>query len=127
MRFDAKQPARRFSVGIQGDIEISDCGSVSLDPREQVTFVTDNGGEYDVTRTDFGFYATPSLDQRLPRFGLRPVLIRNRDTLNHFVLLVEDGKEEAFHAYLEAENLELVARLDDKDLLLRLYDLNRQP
>ena len=122
MHFDAKNPARGYFVGVNGDIEIQDCGSMDLAPCEQVTFVTDQGGEYDVTRTAFGFYATPSLDKRLPQFGLHPVLIRNKDTRNHFVLLVEEGKEEVFERYLSEENLEIVIRLDDQDVLESLSD-----
>ena len=115
MRFDHKDPPRRFVVGNSGAITMSDCGTVALAPDEQVTFVTEAGAEYDVTRKDWGFYATPSLDGRLAGFGLRGVLIQNRDTKRYFVLLVERGREAAFEAYLAAENLRIAHWLDSQE------------
>jgi hypothetical protein len=115
MRFDRKDPPRTFIVGNSNSITISDCGTVLLAADEQVTFVTENGGEYDVTRKEWGFYATPSLDGRLAGFGLRGVLIQNRNTKRYFVLLVERGREAAFEAYLAAENLRIVHWLDSQE------------
>ncbi|QCO19893.1 hypothetical protein D3869_32120 (plasmid) [Azospirillum brasilense] len=115
MRFDPKNPPRRFSVGADGTIEINDCGSLDLEPDEQVTFVTKTGAEYDLARKDWGFYATPSLNGRLAGFGLRGVLIQNRGTGRYFLLLVERGREDAFYTYLEAENLRIVHWLDSDE------------
>ena len=89
MRVDRKDPPRTFMVG-QG-VEIKDCGRVSLDADEQLTFVTESGAEYDVARKDWGFYASPSLNGRLKQFGLRGVLIQNKESKRYFLLLVEKG------------------------------------
>src|SRR5438105_15753607 len=70
-------PPRAFQVGRTEKIWIRDCAHISLEPDEQVTFLTGEGAEYDVARKDWGFYATPSLNSRLARFGLRGVLVRN--------------------------------------------------
>jgi hypothetical protein len=120
VRFDAKNPPRRFTVGNTVKIEMHDCGSVRLEADEQVTFVTAAGGEFDVARKDWGFYATPSLNGRLHAFGLRGVLIRNRLTDRYFVLLVERGRETAFAAYLAQEQCEVIAWLDTTEALTRL-------
>ena len=120
MKFAAKDPPRRFTVGNSVKIEMRDCASVFLSPDEQVTFVTDAGAELDVARKDWGFYATPSLNGRLQGFGLRAVLIRNMLTDRYFVLLVEQGREPAFDAYLEQERCEIVAWLDTTEALSRL-------
>jgi hypothetical protein len=112
MRFDRKDPPRRFTVGNAGPIEMKDCGTLHLTADEQVTLVTESGGEYDVARKDWGFYATPSLNGRLEGFGLRAVLIQNRGTKRYFVLLVERGCEQSFRRYLEVENLRIVHWLD---------------
>ena len=112
MEFERKVPPRRFPVGIVGDIEMKDCGTLRLAPDEQVTLVTESGAEYDVARKDWGFYATPSLNGRLEQFGLRGVLIKNRGTGRYFVLLVEKGREPAFDAYCAQENLAVIAWLD---------------
>lgn len=112
MKFVPQQPPRAFQVGPQGQITILDHGRIELEPNEQVTFTLPHGAEYDVTRKEWGFYATPSLNGRLYQFGLRGVLIKNRGTGRFFVLLVEKGREAAFEKYCQAENLAAVAWLD---------------
>lgn len=117
MKFDEKNPPRRFAVGNAVKFPMKDCGALRLEADEQVTFVTESGGEYDVARKDWGFYATPSLNGRLEQFGLRGVLIRNRGTGRYFVLLVERGREALFDAYCEQENLAVIAWLDSSAAL----------
>jgi 2-polyprenyl-3-methyl-5-hydroxy-6-metoxy-1,4-benzoquinol methylase len=115
VRFVPKDPPRRFEVGNSVRFAMSDCGALELAPDEQVTLTTADGGEYDVARKDWGFYATPSLNGRLPQFGLRGVLIRNKLTGRYFVLLVERGHDRAFEAYMRQESLEIVAWLDSTE------------
>jgi hypothetical protein len=112
VKFAPKNPPRRFTVGNAVKFDMKDCGTLALEPDEQVTFTTEGGAEYDVARKDWGFYATPSLNGRLEQFGLRGVLIKNRGTARYFVLLVERGREKAFDAYCEQENLAVIAWLD---------------
>lgn len=112
MKFEPKDPPRRFPVGNSVKFDMRDCGNLRLDPDEQVTFVTASGAEYDVAAKDWGFYATPSLNGRLEQFGLRGMLIRNRGTGRYFLLLVERGREAQFDAYCEQENLAVIAWLD---------------
>jgi hypothetical protein len=125
MNFDCKEPPRIYAAGFERKVTIRDCGSLRLDPDEQVTFVTDSGRQYDVTRKEWGFYATPSLNGRLTSFGLRGVLVRNRNG-RYFLLLVEVGREERFEAYRDSENLELVAWLDTDERLNRLAEAVRE-
>ena len=119
MRFDPRDPPRRFEVGWGPRFDMKDCGSMALEPDEQVTFVTPDGGEYDVARKDWGFYATPSINARLVEFGLRTVLVRNRIG-RYFVLLVERGKEPLFERYVADEDLAVVMWMDDESSLARL-------
>ena len=119
MKFEPKQPPREFEVGFDKKGSIRDCGAMYLEPDEQITFVTEVGAEYDVTRKDWGFYAGPSLNGRLQSFGLRSVLVKNRVD-RYFVLLVERGKEAAFDAYVAAEPLTIVAWLDTTEALRSL-------
>ena len=117
MKFQPKDPPRRFAVGNAMKFDMKDCGTLALEPDEQVTLVTETGAEYDVARKDWGFYATPSLNGRLERFGLRGALIKNRDTGRYFVLLVERGREASFDAYCAQENLAVIAWLDSAQAL----------
>jgi len=117
MKFDAKIPPRSFIVGNDVRFEMKDCGSLALEPEEQVTFTTGSGAEYDVARKHWGFYATPSLNGRLTSFGLRGVLIHNTVTGRYFVLLVEKGLESDFEAYLQQERCEVITWLDSSETL----------
>lgn len=119
MKFTPKQPPRRFAVGNTVKFEMQDCGMVHLQPDEQLTFVTEQGAEYDLARKDWGFYATPSLNSRLLNFGLRGVLVKNR-LGRYFLMLVERGKEALFDDYLKAEVLELICWMDTNEALERL-------
>ncbi|MCX7307270.1 MAG: hypothetical protein NTZ72_04685 [Afipia sp.] len=119
MKFEPKNPPREFEVGYDVKGTIRDCGSIRLDADEQVTFLTEQGGEYDLTRKSWGFYATPSLNGRLANFNLRAVLVKNRVD-RFFVMLVERGKEEAFDRYVKAEPLKVVAWLDTLESLKTL-------
>ena len=98
---------------------MKDSGVITLEPNEQVTFKTESG-EYDLARKDWGFYATPSLNGRLSSFGLRGVLVKNRETGRFFVLLVEKGKESLFDEYCNLENLAVVTWLDCEESLKKL-------
>jgi SAM-dependent methyltransferase len=110
MKFTAMEPPRAFLVGHDQKIELKDCARIALQPDEQVTFVTESGTEYDVVRKTWGYYATPSLNRRLREFKLKTALVRSDERL--YILLVEDGKENDFHAYLQDQEMEVVYWLD---------------
>jgi len=108
MKIEPKDPARTFQVGT---VVIKDCGTVALEPDEQVTFVTASGSEYDVARKDWGYYATPSTNGRLARIGLRACLVINGFG-KLYVNLVEPGREQAFFDYLSKDAARVLAWLD---------------
>ncbi len=119
MELTKNEPPRTFQVGAGQQIEMADCARIELKPNEQITFVTESGSEYDVARTEFGYYATPSLNGRLREQGLRAVLTKNK--LGRFyVMLVERDKEDAFDRYLSTQDMETVCRLDDDEVLAKL-------
>lgn len=113
MRVITIDPPRKFFVGAAEKVEISDCAKISLQVNEQITLTTERGGEYDIVRKEWGFYATPSLNDRLPRFGLRPALVASPSG-RFYVMLVECGRETAFEEYLAIDGQKVVAWLDDK-------------
>lgn len=119
MKFKKKDPPRTYEVGYDVKSYISDCGEIELEADEQVTFITPSGGEYDLTRKSWGFYATPSLNHRLAGFKLRGVLVKNRYN-RYFVMLVEVGKEDDFMNYVEQEPLVIVSWLDSNEALDRI-------
>ncbi|MDH3974313.1 MAG: class I SAM-dependent methyltransferase [Deltaproteobacteria bacterium] len=119
MKFKEISPPREFEAGFDIKRTIKDCGRIELSPNEQVTFITDSGKEYDLTRKNFGFYATPSLNRRLKQFDLRAVLVKNRLD-QFFILLVEKEKENLFDKYMEEEKMELVTWMDTTEALSNL-------
>lgn len=121
MKFSRKNPPRRFEVGHDVRFELQDCGTAYMQPDEQITFVTESGSQYDVVRKDWGFYATPSLNARLPQCGFRGALVVNHDSRRYYVLLVENGKTQQFAAYCVRERLRVVAWLDDTDTVESMF------
>ena len=119
MKFTPIDPPRAFDVGRGEPIQLKDCGRLELAPDEQVTFVTASGAEYDVTRKSWGFYATPSLNGRLARFGLRGALIKSPPG-KYYVVLVERGQEAGLQRYLDVEGHRIVAWLDSDEALAKL-------
>lgn len=103
---------RKFLVGKKKNIQIKDCAEINLRSNEQVTFTEKNKFEYDVTKKNWGFYSTPSINGRLKKFGLKCALIKNKNTQRLFVTLVEKSKLLEFKKYLKKENLELLIWLD---------------
>ncbi len=115
MRIRENDPPREFEVGNGPKSIMKDCAHIQLLPGEQVTFKSEAGAEYDVARKSWGFYATPSINSRLPRFGLRAVLVSNT-VGDFFVMLVEEGKDAEFEDYLADEELTVCGPLDQSTL-----------
>ena len=122
MKFEEKNPAREYQVGVEQDITIKDCGQMHLEADEQITFVDAGGGEYDVAKKSWGYYATPSINGRLESFNYKTALCKNK-VGRYYVLLVEASKEDEFFAYLKKEQIELVAWLNDQSVLDQLNGL----
>ena len=125
MKFTIKDPPRVFTVrsfanGQDTGIKIKDCAQILLVADEQVTFVTATGGEYDVARKEWGFYATPSLNGRLAGFGLRAVLVKHQITKRFYLLLVESGKEKGFECYIQKEGHKIICWMDSNEALENL-------
>ena len=117
MKIQQNEPPREFEVGYGPTIVMKDCAHIQLEADEQVTFKTEAGGELDVARKDWGFYATPSVNGRLERFGLQTVLVKNRNG-QFFILLVERGCEARFEQYVQDEGLDVCGWLDENALLV---------
>ena len=126
MKVTPIDPPRVFDVGHGQKIELKDCAHIELAPDEQVTFMTGSGAEYDVVRKTWGYYAAPSLNGRLKRFGLRAVLVKGPDS-KYYLLLVEQGREAAFHHYLDMEGLRILCWLDTEANLKALEQKGSGP
>lgn len=113
MKLKTIEPPRTFRPsGAQGP-EIAHVADIELAADEQVTVKTESGAEVDVVRKNWGFYPLPSLNGRLASFNLFPALAVNPQG-KCYVLLVEDGKRQQFEAYLDQEDMKVLAWLGDK-------------
>ena len=119
MRYTPIEPPRSFEVGLGVQFQMKDCARLHLEPDEQITFVTESGTEFDVARKEFGYYATPSLNDWLRSFGLRAARVRNR-LGRYFIMLIERGKDDAFSRYVAEEKLHLVCWMDSDQALADL-------
>jgi hypothetical protein len=116
MKFQQIDPPRVFDVGRGARIQLKDCARIALQANEQVTFTTETGGEYDVVRKDWGFYATPSLNGRLRDFKMRAALVSSPSG-KYYIFVLEQGKEPAFEEYLRIEKHRVVCWLDSDENL----------
>lgn len=124
MKLRELDPPREFQAG---SVRIRHSATISLEPDEQVTFVTPGGHEYDVVRKDWGYYATPSMNGRLRRQGLRSALVCNSGG-RIYLRLVEQERVDAFRTYLAREQESLLCWLDsDEDVLSLLKSLHLPP
>lgn len=119
MKIFPLDPPRVFSVGTVAVVNMKDCGRIELGADEQVTFVTEAGAEYDVARKSWGFYATPSLNGRLRRFGWRALLAKSLGA-KFYIVLVEGGKERECQDYMKAHRYTIVCWLDSDATLAQL-------
>ena len=125
MKFDAVIPPREFKVGATAAVTLKDCGRMLLDAGEQITFATAAGAEYDIARKDWGFYATPSTNGRLKRFGWKTALVRAGDG-KAYVLMVENGFEQQFRSYIAGEGHRVLCWLDDDAALDHIERANNK-
>ncbi len=125
VRYLPRDPPRDFVVGREASITISDKGAIVLEPDELVTFLTESGTRYDLVKKDWGYYATPSLNDRLPSHRLKPALVCGSQS-KYYILFVEDGLEEKFFQYLGDEDLRLVGWLDTVESITELFDAEKK-
>lgn len=91
------------------NIKITDIGDMLLKNNEQLTFK--NGkSEYDVCKKNWGYYATPSINNRLKKFKFRTFLVRNSIN-NIYIFLVHKNKVLQFRKYIKEERIFIIKEL----------------
>lgn len=115
MKIREIKPPRTFEVGFEQKITLKDCAHIELAPDEQITLTTPSGTEYDICRKSWGYYATPSLNGRLPDHRLHAFLVKSEQTGKYNIFLMEEGKDREFEDYLKLHGHRIVCRLDRSD------------
>ena len=110
MRIKINKKKRKFEVGINKKIIISDLAKIYLKPNEQVTFLSDNFSRHDVVRKDWGYYATQSVNSRLKKKFKTALVINPLKRI--FVMIVEKKHFKKFKKYCKEENQKILIWLD---------------
>ena len=105
-----KKKIRKFKPSKYSDIIIKDCGKVILNDDEQVTFSDryKKNKNYDVTKKDWGYYATPSINSRLKKNNFISYIVINKSTNFFYIMLVHKNKMKLFLKYLKEEKLKII-------------------
>ena len=97
---------RIYNVAAGKNIKLKCVGDIFLKNDELITF-RDKKKEFDITKKNWGYYATPSIDKRLKNYGYSTAIIQNKISKNIFIVLVDKKKKK----------IEI--------LLIRLYSLRK--
>jgi hypothetical protein len=111
MKLKLRKKPRKYDVGINKKIKISDLGKISLKPDEQISFVTKNFASHDVTRKNWGFYATQSINSRLKKRFKTALVINPLKRI--FIMLVEKKFLKQFKNYCKSEDQKVLMWLDE--------------
>jgi|CXWL01.1.fsa_nt_gi hypothetical protein len=112
MKHDWHQPPREFSP--YPGITLRDAGDLWLDAGEQVTLRCPSGAGNDITRKDWGYYLTNSINANLRDQGFKTALVASGAADPRlYLMLVERGQQPAFESYLAEYGMRLVAWLDE--------------
>jgi hypothetical protein len=103
------QKLRVFEVN---GVSIKDYGKITLEENDMVSFVTENGKEYDFVAKEWGFYASPSINDRLVREGFKVALVTNTEN-KIFMMVVDENKIHSFEDYLINDNQKVICWLDE--------------
>ena len=97
---------RKFKVGMK-KIELTEKAHIFLKNNEMFT-LKNKKMEYDIVKKDWGYYATPSINERLLKFNFKTCIIRNKISKNIFILIVEKKKIKNLNKYLKNENCKVI-------------------
>ena len=105
MKIEINKKPRKFKVGIK-KVTLKHFGEIYLKNNNQVTF-KNKKSEFDIVKKNWGYYATPSINKRLKKFGFRTFL-----TLNTFksiyVMIVHREKIKEFRKYLKDDKIKII-------------------
>ena len=110
MKIFKKKKPRIFLVSEKNQIFLKDVGKVFLNDNEHLTFFTKNKKNYDICKKNWGFYATPSVNNRLKKEGFNTALAKQNN--KYFIMIVDNKKKKLFNNYCKKENYKVVEWLD---------------
>ena len=106
-----KRKKRSFIVGKNKKIKITEKAIIKLGNNEQITFLNQND-EYDVVKKNWGYYCTPSINNRLKVNNFRSFIVSNKKK-NIFFMIANKKKINMFKKYLKSEENKILIELTD--------------
>ena len=105
-----KRKNRKFKPSNSSNIILKDCGDITLKNNEQVTFTSTKSlsQNFDITKKSWGYYATPSINNRLLKNNFFSFIVQNKSTKNFFIMIANNRKLNGFYKYLKKENLKII-------------------
>ena len=122
MRINKKK--RDFTVGIK-KIKIKHKANIFLADNEMVTFIDKRKMSYDVTKKNWGYYATPSINGRLKNNKFKTALVSNEQG-KIFIMLVEKNNINKFKLYCKNEKQKIIIWLDDNKKTKKMFNLSEK-
>ena len=113
MKIKNNKPPRTFKTGSIRKVTISHMANLEMESDEQITFVDKNRNEYDVVKKRWGYYATPSVNDRLKRNNYKTAIVKNKKR-QVYVMLVHKNKITLFNKYLKTHENKVLYWLDEK-------------
>jgi len=108
MKIEINKKPRKFKVGIK-KVTLKHYGEIYLNNNNQVTF-KNKKSEFDIVKKNWGYYATPSINHRLKKFGFRTFLIKNEKN-KFYIFLVHINKMKNFKKYCKDDKQKIILEL----------------
>lgn len=106
-----KRKNRSFFVGKNKKIKITEKAIIKLNNNEQITFLNQKD-EYDVVKKNWGYYCTPSINNRLKVNNFKSFIVSNKKK-HIFLMTVNKKKINSFKNYLKSEKIKILIELTD--------------
>ena len=91
---------------------------VFINVNEQITLKRRNI-EYDIARKNWGFYVTPSFQNRLKKFGLEVILVNSKK--DYHICIVETKKKKRFKNFLKNNHYLKIANLTNTKIYKKFF------
>tara|TARA_Y100000389_G_C17230064_1_gene397680 strand:+ start:176 stop:526 length:351 start_codon:yes stop_codon:yes gene_type:complete len=115
VKFRILKKPRIFSVGKKKNIKIKEIGFIYLKNNEQITIINENKKNYDFVKKSWGYYATPSINERLKKEGFKTALVKNKYS-KYYIMVIDKKKMNNFKKYCKSEDQNIVEWLDEKKI-----------
>ena len=114
-----KKRNRKFFVGKNKDICLTDIGSIFLKNNNNLNIHFSKKTSYDICKKSWGFYCLPSINKRLINLNFSTFLVENLTFKKFFILIVVNNKKclKNFTKYCKRENLKIILELNNKNLI----------